>query len=237
MDWHMQLNISVKIIQTDIWYNQVLFWNNSFNIIGIRFHDSFSTYSCEIEKPLQNVPVYMGFTCNAIEILNMLSTRWVPDKIALRATARSSGTHLTLTSQQAIAPPYTVGCRYNAVQYDMILLTSLQLPMQNINQIWTHQRHPIPRPNGRAMGCLLWGFSRNWWRYNGTASYVQQGPSMWVSHGRLSMTMRMTMTIVTAIATMTTATATTQILIKVIIMMIIIMIMMMIPMMKMMMIA
>ena len=146
MDWHMQLNIfPVKIIQTDIWYNQVLFWNNSFNIIGIRFHDSLSTYSCEIEKPLQNVPVYMGFTCNAMEILNMLSTRWVPDKIALSlqirycelvpchwcttATARSSGTHLTLTSQQAIALPYTVGCRYNAVQYDTILLTSLQLPM------------------------------------------------------------------------------------------------------------
>ena len=23
---------------------------------------------------------------------------------------------------------------------------------------WIHKRHPIPRPNGRAMGCLLWIF-------------------------------------------------------------------------------
>ena len=25
---------------------------------------------------------------------------------------------------------------------------------------WTHKRHSMPRPNGRAMGCLLWGFAR-----------------------------------------------------------------------------
>ena len=25
---------------------------------------------------------------------------------------------------------------------------------------WTFKRHPIPRPHGRAMGCLLWGFAR-----------------------------------------------------------------------------
>ena len=25
---------------------------------------------------------------------------------------------------------------------------------------WTHKRHPIPRPNGRGMGCLLWKFWR-----------------------------------------------------------------------------
>ena len=25
---------------------------------------------------------------------------------------------------------------------------------------WIHKRHPIPRPNGRAMGCLLWIFVR-----------------------------------------------------------------------------
>ena len=27
-------------------------------------------------------------------------------------------------------------------------------------RVWTHQRHHIPRPNGRAMGCLL----RRFWR-------------------------------------------------------------------------
>ena len=25
---------------------------------------------------------------------------------------------------------------------------------------WIHKRHPIPRPSGRAMGCLLWIFMR-----------------------------------------------------------------------------
>ena len=37
---------------------------------------------------------------------------------------------------------------------------------------WIHKRHSIPRPNGRAMCCLLWIFVRNWPRYNGTALYL-----------------------------------------------------------------
>ena len=44
---------------------------------------------------------------------------------------------------------YTVECRYNTVQYDTILHTSLQLPRQNINQSVNPQRHPM------AMGSLL----------------------------------------------------------------------------------
>ena len=36
----------------------------------------------------------------------------------------------------------------------------------------THKRHPIPRPHGRAMGCLLCkNFGENWPRYNGTVLY------------------------------------------------------------------
>ena len=35
----------------------------------------------------------------------------------------------------------------------------------------THNRYPIPRPNGRAMGCLLWRYWRKWPRFNGTALY------------------------------------------------------------------
>ena len=27
-------------------------------------------------------------------------------------------------------------------------------------KLQTHNRHPIPHPHGRAMGCLLWGFER-----------------------------------------------------------------------------
>ena len=52
----------------------------------------------------------------------------------------------------------TVECRYNAVQYNMILHTSMQRPRQSINHSWNPQNNPIPRPNGRAMGCILWGF-------------------------------------------------------------------------------
>ena len=36
---------------------------------------------------------------------------------------------------------------------------------------WIHKRHPIPRPDGRVMGCLLWMCWENWPRYNGTALY------------------------------------------------------------------
>ena len=28
------------------------------------------------------------------------------------------------------------------------------------NTFWNHNKHPISRPHGRAMGCLLWGFWR-----------------------------------------------------------------------------
>ena len=37
----------------------------------------------------------------------------------------------------------------------------------------THKRHPIPRPNSQAMGCLFWIFVRNWPRFNSTACISQ----------------------------------------------------------------
>ena len=39
-----------------------------------------------------------------------------------------------------------VGCRYNAVQYDMILYTALQLARQNINQGKNPQKTPHSSP-------------------------------------------------------------------------------------------
>ena len=58
-------------------------------------------------------------------------------------------------------PSYTVQCRYNAVQYNMIFHTPLHWLMQNINQTLNSQKilH-ISRPHGWAMECLLWGFGR-----------------------------------------------------------------------------
>ena len=37
--------------------------------------------------------------------------------------------------------------------------------------LWTHKRHPIPRPFGRAMECLLWVFHWNWPCYKGFLLY------------------------------------------------------------------
>ena len=37
---------------------------------------------------------------------------------------------------------------------------------------WIHKRHPIPRPNGRAMGCFCGYLWENWPRYNGTRLYL-----------------------------------------------------------------
>ena len=55
----------------------------------------------------------------------------------------------------------TVECRYNgnAVRHT-ILHSAIQWQQQNWNQISNSQQTPIPRPHGRAMGCLFWGFWR-----------------------------------------------------------------------------
>ena len=53
-----------------------------------------------------------------------------------------------------------VKCRYNAVWFNTISLTTLRLPRQKVNQILESHETPIPRPNERAMEGLLWGFRR-----------------------------------------------------------------------------
>ena len=46
-------------------------------------------------------------------------------------------------------------------------------------RVWSHKRHLIPHPNGRAIRCLLWIFWRNWPYYNGTGCvYRPQQASM-----------------------------------------------------------
>ena len=65
----------------------------------------------------------------------------------------------------------SVECRYNAVQYNMTLHTSLQEESISI-KVWNHKRHPIPRPNGRALGVFCEHCGEIWPRYNGTALYI-----------------------------------------------------------------
>ena len=55
----------------------------------------------------------------------------------------------------------TVGCCYNAVQYDLILHTSLQLSRKNINQ----ECEPT---TGELWGVFCKDFQENWPRYIGT---------------------------------------------------------------------
>ena len=66
---------------------------------------------------------------------------------------------------------HTVKCCYNVVQCTVETLYSTiyyskyfkELNFDKSTQyvaLWTHKRHPIPRPFGRAMECLLWVFQQ-----------------------------------------------------------------------------
>ena len=51
---------------------------------------------------------------------------------------------------------YTVETLYNTIYYSKYFI---ELNFDKSTQyvaLWTHKRHPIPRPFGRAMECLLW---------------------------------------------------------------------------------
>ena len=72
--------------------------------------------------------------------------------------------------RQANVWPYAFESRYNAVQYHILLRTSLQ--ERNINQSLNHNRHPILRPNGRAIGVFCEYFEEIWPRYISPALYV-----------------------------------------------------------------
>ena len=60
--------------------------------------------------------------------------------------------------------------------YDTISHTAQQLQWQNFSQIFTHERHPIPRPYGRAIGCLSWVIRRKM-----TAIYRECTVLKWMS--------------------------------------------------------
>ena len=63
--------------------------------------------------------------------------------------------HTTIVILSLIkAEIHTVGCRYNAVQYNMTFHSALQWRMHFINQI-AHKSHPIHPPYGRTI-CGFW---------------------------------------------------------------------------------
>ena len=55
---------------------------------------------------------------------------------------------------------YTVETLYSTIYYSKYFI---ELNLDKSTQyvaLWTHKRHPIPRPFGRAMECLLWVFQQ-----------------------------------------------------------------------------
>ena len=68
---------------------------------------------------------------------------------------------------------YTVETLYSTIYYSKYFI---ELNFDKSTQyvaLWTHKRHPIPRPFGRAMECLLWVFHWNWPCYKGFLLYKE----------------------------------------------------------------
>ena len=66
----------------------------------------------------------------------------------------------------------TVKTLYSTIYYSKYFI---ELNIDKSTQyvaLWTHKRHPIPRPFGRAMECLLWVFHWNWPCYKGFLLYT-----------------------------------------------------------------
>ena len=76
--------------------------------------------------------------------------------------------HLNFKGSVKHIQPHTVECRYNAVQYNIVLHTSLQEVRQNINQKLN------PQKTGELWGVFRKYFVENWPRYNGTALYIAE---------------------------------------------------------------
>ena len=59
-----------------------------------------------------------------------------------------------------LRPSHTVETLYSTIYYSKYFV---ELNLDKSTQyvaLWTHKRHPIPRPFGRAMECLLWVFQQ-----------------------------------------------------------------------------
>ena len=70
-------------------------------------------------------------------------------------------------------PQTTVWCRYNSVQYNMILHILLYCLVQNIKQSWNHKNAPFLGLTGQLWGVCHEDFIENWPHYNGTALYYE----------------------------------------------------------------
>ena len=67
---------------------------------------------------------------------------------------------------------YLVECHYDAVQYDMILHTSLPSLRQNIKQFELTKDNPYLALTGELWGVFCEDFGKNWTHYNITSLYM-----------------------------------------------------------------
>ena len=81
------------------------------------------------------------------------TTTSLPPIMPDRYMGQHPHTHTSLTH---IIKHYTVETLYSTIYYSKYFI---ELNFDKSTQyvaLWTHKRHPIPRPFGRAMECLLW---------------------------------------------------------------------------------
>ena len=119
--------------------------------------------SISINISLKFVPE--GRINNIRALVQIMAWRRLGDKPLSELMMVSLLTHICVTRPQWVKPwwprmlftdHYTVETLYNTIYYSKYFI---ELNFDKSTQyvaLWTHKRHPIPRPFGRAMECLLW---------------------------------------------------------------------------------
>ena len=116
-------------------------------------------FTVSIQHSAKVTPIKMG--CAWIIPMKTYWNWYVIKIKCSRMMYKNKGDVSSIDETESDVKLYGVQCRYNAIQYNMILHKSLRWLWQNVDEGLNPQRHPISRPNGRAMGRLLWGSWRN----------------------------------------------------------------------------
>ena len=120
---------------------------------------SFHLYRCNDTNwlPLQrNSPVTLQWTR---VVMKWLPSHIVPILARCKLTPYNEMTPINPVlqyTQSLMIKPYTVETLYSTIYHSKYFI---ELSFDKSSQyvvLWTHKRHSIPRPFGRAMECLLW---------------------------------------------------------------------------------
>ena len=89
--------------------------------------------------------------CAGDQWIPLTKGQWCPKPIHVMTSC-----NFPLPSGNFVAYSNTVETLYSTIYYSQ---NFIELNIDKSTQyvaLWTHKRHPIPRPFGRAMECLLW---------------------------------------------------------------------------------